>query len=507
MSRARVSSPRHMVEHEERYRTLVELSPDAIAVHRDGRLIFSNAAGLRILGATSLDDIVGHPLVQFVAAKHHDIVRARVREATEQRIPQPAIDIEIVRLDGATIEVQVATVPVMFEGAPALITFAHDVTEYNRARRDLERTISLQQATLESTTDGLLVVDTEGRMVSYNRKFTDMWRIPPAVLQSGDDRTAIAYVLDQLRDPAQFLSKVQELYAQRDARSFDVLEFKDGRTFERYSQPQRIGGRTVGRVWSFRDVTDRQRLAQRIARLEKMEAVARFASGVAHDFNNLLTIVRSYAELLMYQLGPDESPMADLQQIKRATERAASLARQLLLFTRRSPQAPRRLRVASLLVELRPMLERLLRSGVTLSLDPGPESLEVVADAEQLERVMINLIVNANDAIAGTGVITIHVETSQLDQHAAAAADVQSGRFAVIAVSDSGSGMSPDTLAHVFEPFFTTKPPGQGTGLGLATVFGIIRQAGGQIDVESVPQRGTTFRILLPAVEPPPHPA
>lgn len=153
------------------------------------------------------------------------------------------------------------------------------------------------------------------------------------------------------------------------------------------------------------------------------------------------------------------------------------------------------------------MLERLLRPGVTLTLDPGPETLEVVADAEQLERVMINLIVNANDAITGTGVITIHVETSQLDQHAAAVADVQSGRFVVIAVADTGSGMSPDTLAHVFEPFFTTKPPGQGTGLGLATVFGIIRQAGGQIDVESVPQKGTTFRILLPAVEPPPHPS
>ncbi|HJU68636.1 MAG TPA: PAS domain S-box protein [Gemmatimonadaceae bacterium] len=491
-----------MAEHEERYRTLVELSPDAIAVHRDGRLVFSNAAGLRMLGAASLEEIVGRPLVQFVAPKYHDLVRARVREAAEQRVPQPPIDIEIVRLDGVTIDVHVATLPVVFEGAPALISFAHDVTDYNRARRDLERTISLQQATLESTTDGLLVVDTEGRMVSYNRKFTEMWRIPPAVLESGDDRSAIAYVLDQLRDPAQFLSKVQELYAQRDAKSFDVLEFKDGRTFERYSQPQRIGGRTIGRVWSFRDVTDRQRLAQRIARLEKMEAVARFASGVAHDFNNLLTIVRSYADLLMYQLGADESRMADLQQIKRATDRAASLARQLLLFSRRSPQAPRRLHVGAFLVELRPMLERLLRPGVSLSLDPGRDTLEVVVDPEQLERVVINLVVNANDAIAGTGSIAVHVETSQLDQQAAAVADVQMGKFAVIVVSDTGFGMTADTLAHVFEPFFTTKPPGQGTGLGLATVFGIVRQAGGQIDVESAPQRGTTFRILLPAAEP-----
>jgi two-component system cell cycle sensor histidine kinase/response regulator CckA len=496
-----------MDEHEERYRTLVELAPDAIFVHRDGRLVFSNAAGLRMIGARSLGDVIGQPILQFTTSKYHDRVRARLREASEQGIAQPIMDVELIRIDGVRIDGQVSTVPVTFEGAPALLTFARDVTEQKRARRELEQTISLQQATLESTTDGLLVVDTEGRIVSYNRKFAEMWRIPVAVLDGADDRTAIAYVLDQLREPAQFLSKVQELYAQRDAKSFDVLEFKDGRTFERYSQPQRIGGRSVGRVWSFRDVTERQRLAQRIARLEKMEAVARFASGVAHDFNNLLTIVRSYADLLMYQLGADESRMADLQQIKRATERAASLARQLLFFSRRSPQAPRRLRVAAFLVELRPMLERLLRPTVTLSLHPGPESLEVVADAEQLERVMINLVVNAVDAIEGPGAIMIDVETSQLDQHAAEVADVHPGTFAVIVVNDTGCGMSPDTLAHVFEPFFTTKPAGQGTGLGLATVFGIIRQAGGQIDVESTPQRGTTFRILLPAAEPEPRAA
>ena len=491
-----------MLLQEERYRTLVELSPEAMAVHRNGRLVFSNAAALRMLGASSLDDIVGRPLLQFVAARYHETVRARVRDATEHRVTQPPIDVELVRLDGVTIEVQVATVPVTFEGEAALLTFAHDVTEHSRARRELERTISLQQATLESTADGLLVVDTEGRMVSYNRKFTEMWHIPLAVLEGGDDRTAIAYVLDQLRDPAQFLSKVQELYAHRDAKSFDVLDFKDGRTFERYSQPQRIGGRIIGRVWSFRDVTDRQRLAQRIARLEKMEAVARFASGVAHDFNNLLTIVRSYADLLMYQLRPDEPRMADLQQIKRATDRAASLARQLLLFSRGSPQVPRRLRVAAFLVELRPMLERLLRPGITLSLAPGSDAVEVVADAEQLERVVINLVMNAVDAITGNGAIAIHAETSQLDLHAAQVADVQPGPFAMIVVRDTGVGMSPDTLAHVFEPFFTTKGPGQGTGLGLATVFGIIRQAGGHIDVESAPNRGTTFRILLPTAAP-----
>lgn len=203
LSRRRVPRTDIMNQHEERYRTLVELAPDAIFVHRNGRFVFANAAGLRMIGAATLDDVMGQPILQFTASEYHDRVRARLREANEQGTTQPLMDVELVRLDGGRIQGQVSTVSVTFDGAPALLTFARDVTEQKRVRTELEQTISLQQATLESTADGLLVVDTEGRMVSYNRKFTDMWRIPAAVLESGDDRTAIAYVLDQLRDPAQ----------------------------------------------------------------------------------------------------------------------------------------------------------------------------------------------------------------------------------------------------------------------------------------------------------------
>jgi two-component system, cell cycle sensor histidine kinase and response regulator CckA len=491
-----------MIEHAEHYRTLVELAPDAIAVHRDGRLVFSNAAGVRMLGAQALDDLLGRPFLQFTAPSYHDLARARFRDALEHDTAQPPIEVELIRLDGMTIRAQVSTVPIVFDGAPALLSFARDVTEQHRAREILEHTVSLQHATLESTTDGLLVVDTEGRIVSYNRQFAEMWHIPEQVIEQGYDRAALLFVLDQLSDPAQFLSKVQELYAQRDAKSFDVLQFKDGRTFERYSQPQRVAGRSVGRVWSFRDVTERERLAQRIARLEKMEAVARFASGVAHDFNNLLTIVRSYADLLVHQLGPDEAHLADVQQIRRATDRAASLARQLLLFSRRSPQAPRRIRVCAFLQELRPMLERLVGPDISLEMRAPSEVPEVIADIEQLERVMINLVMNAIDAITGRGTIAIDAGTTSLDERAASAANIRPGMYVLISVADNGSGIGPDALAHLFEPFFTTKPPGQGTGLGLATVFGIVRQAGGTVDVESAPRRGTTFRILFPVAGP-----
>jgi signal transduction histidine kinase len=233
-----------------------------------------------------------------------------------------------------------------------------------------------------------------------------------------------------------------------------------------------------------------------------MEAVARFASGVAHDFNNLLTIVRSYADLLVHQLGSDQAHLADVEQIRRATDRAASLARQLLLFSRRSPQAPRRIRVCAFLQELRPMLERLVAPDISLETRAHSEVPEVIVDIEQLERVMINLVMNAVDAIAGRGVIAIDAGTTELGEHAASAATIRPGRYVVVSVSDTGAGMEPDVLAHLFEPFFTTKPPGHGTGLGLATVFGIMRQAGGTVDVESAPRRGTTFRILFPVAAP-----
>ena len=212
--------------------------------------------------------------------------------------------------------------------------------ERSRAREELQRTVSVLRATLDSTADGILVVDHEGRVVSFNQRFATLWRIPPAMMTMRDDAALLAYVLGQLTDPEQFLSKVRELYAQPEAEGFDVLEFKDGRIFERYSMPQRQGKEAKGRVWSFRDVTKSRDLERQLRQSHKLEAIGRLAGGVAQDFNNLLTVVTSRGELARKDLNPEAPLRRHLDEILAAAERATALTQQLLAFSRGQALAP-----------------------------------------------------------------------------------------------------------------------------------------------------------------------
>lgn len=202
-----------------------------------------------------------------------------------------------------------------------------------RALKEGKRVVSVLQSTLDSTADGVLVVDHGGRVLSFNQRFAQLWRIPAPMLEMRDDVALLAHVLDQLKQPEQFLSKVRELYSQPDAEAFDELEFKDGRTLERYSIPLRQEGESVGRVWSFHDVTRSRDLERRLRQAHKVEALTRLAGGVAHDFNDLLTVITSRGELARRALPPDAPIRHHLDEIKDAAERATALAHQLLAFS------------------------------------------------------------------------------------------------------------------------------------------------------------------------------
>jgi len=209
-----------------------------------------------------------------------------------------------------------------------------------RAEEELKRTVAVLRSTLDSTADGILVVDHGGRVVSFNERFAHLWRIPRPMLTMRDDVALIAHVLDQLKDPQQFLSKVQELYSQPEAEAFDELAFKDGRTFERYSIPLRQDGQPTGRVWSFRDVTHARDLERQVRRADKLEAVRKLAGGAAQDFSNLLTVITSRGELALRGLGSDETLRHHLDEILSAAERARDLTTQLLAFSRGRPIEP-----------------------------------------------------------------------------------------------------------------------------------------------------------------------
>lgn len=683
--------------------------------------------------------------------------------------------------DGRKIPVVKTVVPVNINDRDLLLESFVDISVLKRAEEELKASLSLLTASLESTADGILIVDREGRISQWNRKFAEMWRIPEEVLATKDDDAAIEYVLRQLKDPDQFVAKVRELYAHPDQSSFDVLLFRDGRLFERYSQPQRIGDRVVGRVWSFRDVTERNRaeaalrasearyrslvettaewiweidlagrhkfsnpgitdilgytpeesvgenafrlmhpedaamvkatlprlitekqgwrgwvlrwrhkdgsyrylesnsspifdaagalvgyvgadrdITERLrseaalaesermlrnivdgspipafiigtdhrimywnkaleqvsgiraeevvgttrswrafyasdrpcladllvdgrvddiatwyrgkytkselienafevtdffpdmpsggkwlhftavairdsqgnivgametledvterkraeaerARLEaqlrqaqKMEAVGQLAGGIAHDFNNLLQVILGSVDIVREGLGRETATGKMLDEVHMAAERAADLTRQLLAFGRRQIIQPVNLDLNELIQGVLNMIRRVIGENIELSFIPGVRLGTVHADHGQIEQVLMNLCVNARDAMPNGGVLTIETENVVVSsEYCREHPWAVEGRYALLSVTDTGLGMDEATRAQIFEPFFTTKKVGHGTGLGLATVYGIVKQHNGLIHVYSELRKGTTFKLYLPIVERP----
>ena len=327
----------------------------------------------------------------------------------------------------------------------------------------------------------------------------------------GYDSAADVLRLDMAREVYANPAERQQL-VQRDTyneRQYDDVEAtwkrKDGRllTVQLSVRAVRNGDGGVEFYETFvRDVTDQRRLQQQLLQSQKMEAVGRLAGGIAHDFNNLLTVITSYSELMLGSLEHDDPNRDDLEQVRKAAHGAAALTRQLLTFSRQQVVEPRVVCLNTVVESLEKILQRVIGEDVELATTLAPDLGAVRADVGQIEQVLMNLTVNGRDAMPTGGRITI--ETANIEHDPDYARDRGGAavrRFVMLAVTDTGCGMDEATKARIFEPFFTTKEPGKGTGLGLATVYGIVHQAGGFIWVYSEPGRGTSFKIYLPQVE------
>ena len=395
-----------------------------------------------------------------------------------------------------------------FEGLGAAIGIA---MARKKAEEELRLRNTIMSTQLETSTDGILVVDGSGSILSFNRRFVDMWDIPPGAMQSKYDGRVLQSMMDKLTDPEQFMDKVKHLYKAINETGIDDITLKDGRTFERYSAPMYDAEvKYYGRVWYFSDVTERKqaeekdkKLEEQLRQSEKLEAIGQLSSGIAHDFNNLLGGVMGHAEMLKMNLNSGSPLVRYPNVIISLCEKASDLTRQLLTFARKAPVEFQKIDLNAVIKQAVGIMERTIDRRIEIIVDIPEQPVFISGDKNQLENALLNIAINARDAMPEGGRVSIASETMDLDQTALPEehSNVTEGSYIMISIADTGTGMSKEPQSRIFEPFFTTKELGKGTGLGLASVYGCVKQHNGYITVESQEGKGTKFTIYLPLIK------
>ena len=376
-----------------------------------------------------------------------------------------------------------------------------EISERKQAEQELQWKTALLEAQMESALDGILVVTNQGRQILQNQRMKDLWKLPPHIAESNDDAVQVEFAAKRLKNPAQFATKITHLYSHPDEVSRDEIELVDGTILDRYSSPVRDkAGTNFGRIWTFRDITEQRKLEAQLRQSQKMDAFGQLAGGVAHDFNNLLAVIQLQVGLLKSEKSLSLEQIDLARGIENAAQRGANLTRQLLLFSRQQNMQPRKLKVKDAVENIIKMLQRTLGEQIQLQSRFSEENLVIHADPGMIDQILLNLAVNARDAMPKGGQIIIEASAVEFDDVTAKQFDQgRPGSFVCLGVTDTGCGIPPEILPRIFEPFFTTKEVGKGTGLGLATVFGIVQQHKGWIDIDTEVNRGTTFRVYLPS--------
>ena len=483
---------------ERRFRKLVEFSSDVITLLDGAGTILYSTQSLKPTLGYAPGEKVGHPVFELVHPDDRPSSERLLRQVLEGGDRVVTADLRIQHKDGAWRRLEVAAVNRLGDAdVGAIVVNYHDVTERKEAEEALQEALDHLRALIEASPLAIFSLTTDARVRTWNAAAERIfgWQAhevigrPLPIIPEGKEQEQ-----RELRDRVirgETLSGVATAGRRRDGKLVQ-LSTSAGPLFD-------AAGSITGIMAVSADVTEVRQLENQYRQAQKMEAVGRLAGGIAHDFNNVLTAIDGYCDLLLEDLSPEDPHRGDIREIRKAADRAAALTRQLLAFSRQQVLAPQLVDLNDLIADMRGMLERLLGEDVTFHVVPGADLGAVHADPGQLEQVVMNLAVNARDAMPEGGRLTIATADVQLDAsyvglHFAA----EPGPYVMLAVSDTGTGMDERTKAHLFEPFFTTKEKGKGTGLGLATVYGIVKQSGGYIWVYSEPGQGTTFTVYLP---------
>jgi len=480
----------------------VDEAADAVFwVGKDARFIYVNAAACRtlrysrseLLSMTVLDVVPSLTAEKWL--EHWDKLKD-LGSATFDSMHR--------RKDSSLLPVEVSVSYQEFGGEEYHCAFARDISRRKLADqklRDSEQEFRLQAAALESAANAIVITGRDGRIVWTNPAFSTMTGYAAEEAEGENPR-----VLKSGRHDDAFYEEMWETILSGRVWGGEIINRrKDGSLYteEMTITPVRDDAGAISHFIAIkRDISDRKSLEAQLRQAQKMEAVGQLAGGIAHDFNNLLTGIIGYTQLLKSRAKEDTGLGEDLRKIRDLAERAASLTRQLLAFSRKQSLRPLVVDLNSLLDRASGMLVRLLGEDIELVFEPEPYLWPTRVDPVQIEQVLMNLVVNARDAMPDGGTLTLELANAELiSEQAARQAGVQPGSYVTLSVTDNGHGMDADTMARIFEPFFTTKEVGKGTGLGLPTVYGIVTQHGGNVLAFSEPGQGTTFRIYLPRVE------
>jgi two-component system cell cycle sensor histidine kinase/response regulator CckA len=403
------------------------------------------------------------------------------------------------RKDGSIFPVEINLTYIRLD-RDYLLAVIRDISERERAQHALVESHSLLRAVVEGTSDAVFVKDLDGRYLMINTAGARLLgKTVDEVVGQND------WALFAPDAASAVVEHDRQVIAAGALQTFDERLTAAGvtRTYQATKGVYRDAqGHVIGLIGVSRDVTELKRLEEQLRQAQKMEAVGRLAGGIAHDFNNLLTVINGYGDLILNRLDSGDPNRELLTEVMKSAERAIHLTRQLLAFSRKQVLQPRVVNLNALLNELRKLMAPLIGEDIDLRFVPGNELDLVKIDPGQFEQAIINLVVNARDAMPDGGRLIIETRNVELDEgDVTHQRDVRPGGYVLVAVTDSGLGIDPATKARIFEPFFTTKGPGKGTGLGLAMVYGFVKQSGGHIEVYSEAGLGTAFKVYLPRAE------
>jgi two-component system cell cycle sensor histidine kinase/response regulator CckA len=494
-----------ILKQKELYQSLFENLPVGVVIHQDGKIVRCNKKAVEIGGAKFEDEIIGKPVIDFVHPDYRKTVIERIKKMLETGEEAPPIEEKFLRIDGSVIDVEVRASMILWEGKPAVQVIVEDITEKKKLQNELmrkyrdEEELRLKFETIfKNIGEGILFQNDKGIIELANKEFCKIFGY-----KSEDELIGKPFdeFLEEIKEKVERgdveIELVRKHVAERKELKYPEMKLKDGRIIDRFGCPiYDINGKYLGRVSIVRDITEKKQKEREVLELQKFEVLGQLASGIAHDFNNVLGIISGMLEIAKIKT-EDKKILSYLDSALSASQRGAEIARRLLQFSKKKPEEFKPISIKQLINDTARILQHTLPKTIQIEIKVEDECV-VLGSYGDLQQAILNLALNARDAMPSGGRLSIETLTVGGDFVEKKFGKATVEKYIVIAVSDTGVGMSEEVKKKIFEPFFTTKEPGKGTGLGLSIVKNVVSLHNGFVDFESELGKGTVFYIYLP---------